>query len=85
MDRLVLAATQHVSVTAKETSKDQVAIVVMISILDYLPANLVCAIQKGLSVSTAMLMGNVLVKVFILVISAINVQVDITRTILGDV
>ena len=57
----------------------------MISILDSLPANLVCAIQKGLSVSTAMLMGNVLVKVFILVISAINVQVDITRTILGDV
>ena len=47
MDQTVLLATQHASATAKETSKDYVAIVVMISILDSLPVNLVNAILLG--------------------------------------
>ena len=84
MDRLVLPATQHVSATAKEASKDQAAIVVMISILDSLPVNRVNVIHKVRLTSTAIPMEGVPVKVVMLVISAISVQVDISKKEVED-
>ena len=78
MDQMVLNATHHVSVIAKETSKDWLAIVVTISILDSLPVNLVNAILMDLQTLTAISMESVPVKVAMLVTDVINAKVDTT-------
>ena len=56
----------------------------MISTMDSLPVNLVSAIQTGLPTLTVIPMESVPVKVVMLVISAISVQVDISKNEVED-
>ena len=57
----------------------------MICILDFLPVNLVNAIQKGLLTSPAMQKGNVHAKQPTLVLNVINVKLDTVKTLLEHV
>ena len=84
MDQTVLHATQLASAAVVETSKDWLAIVVKITMLDSLPVKLVVAIQLGLTALTAIPMEGVTVKVAMQVISAVSVQVDFSKYIVED-